>query len=273
MRYLFDLKNGQSAVISKINGNKGFIHMNLRMVIALNMYDELTARGDRFDYEQLGKMIDIPIISTVASKGNGKADTPFVMELPPYRIPTLRNISIHTWAKSVQYLTKMGTVILVASILVWVLGYFPQNNTVLAEDATEEMMIAHSSEQMENSYIGRMGQTIEPIIAPLGYDWKIGVSILTGVAAKEIVISSMGVLYQTDLEADETSVGLQEKLQEQIFTSGPRAGEKVFTPLVAYSFMLFILIYFPCIAALAAIRREAGICWAIFTAFYTTALA
>jgi ferrous iron transport protein B len=202
-----------------------------------------------------------------------KADAPFVMELPPYRIPTLRNIGLHTWGKSVQYLTKMGSVILVASILVWVLGYFPQNEAVLPDDATEEMMIAYSSEQMENSYIGRMGQAIEPVIEPLGYDWKIGVSILTGVAAKEIVVSSMGVLYQTGLEDDETSVSLQKKLQEQTFTSGPRTGEKVFTLLVAYSFMLFILIYFPCIAALAAIRREAGWRWAIFTAFYTTALA
>ena len=202
-----------------------------------------------------------------------KADAPFVMELPPYRMPTLRNIGIHTWSKSVQYLTKMGTVILVASVLVWALGYFPRNNAALPEDATEEMMIAHSSQQMENSYIGRMGRAIEPVIAPLCYDWKIGVSLITGLAAKEIVVSSMGVLYQTDLEADETSVGLQEKLREQTFTSGPREGENVFTPLVAYSFMLFILIYFPCIAALAAIRREAGGRWALFAAFYTTALA
>ncbi|MDR2909767.1 MAG: ferrous iron transport protein B [Bacteroidales bacterium] len=202
-----------------------------------------------------------------------KTDAPFVMELPPYRTPTLRNIGIHTWGKSVQYLTKMGSVILIASILVWALGYFPQSDTVLPDDATEEMIIAHSSGQMENSYIGRMGKAVEPLIEPLGYDWKIGVSILTGVAAKEIVVSSMGVLYQTDLEADETSVGLQEKLREQTHTSGLHAGRKVFTPLISYSFMLFVLIYFPCIAALAAIRREAGWRWALFSAIYTTTLA
>jgi len=180
-----------------------------------------------------------------------KADVPFVMELPPYRIPTLRNIGTHTWNKSVQYLTKMGTVILVASILIWALGYFPQNKG-LAE-----------TERLENSYIGRIGHFIEPAIEPLGYDWKIGVSILTGMAAKEIIVSSMGVLYQSGMDAGETSTGLQNKLQEQTF----------FTPLTACSFMLFILLYFPCVAALTAIRREAGTKWAIFTALYTTVLA
>ncbi len=221
-----------------------------------------------------------------------KADVPFVMELPPYRIPTLRNTSVHTWNKSVQYLSKMGTVILLASILIWALGYFPQNTTYstdyeqqielvanaeLPDDVKDaqitELEILQEAERMENSYIGRLGHFISPVIEPLGYDWKIGVSILTGLAAKEIVIGSMGVLYQSDLEADETSVSLQEKLQEQTFTSGSKAGQKVFTPLVAFSFMLFILIYFPCIAAIAAIRREAGLKWAVFTVFYTTGLA
>ncbi len=222
-----------------------------------------------------------------------KDDVPFVMELPPYRIPTLRNIGIHTWNKSVQYLTKMGTVILVASVLIWALGYFPRNveytkdyeqemelvvqNTSLSDEAKaqqiEDLEISQASEQMEKSYIGRLGHFIAPAIEPLGYDWKIGVSILTGIAAKEIVVSSMGVLYQSDLEADETSTNLQTKLQEQTFTSGSKIGQKVFTPLVAYSFMLFVLIYFPCIVALSAIRREAGTKWAVFTAIYTTALA
>ena len=213
-----------------------------------------------------------------------KNDTPFVMELPPYRIPTLRNIGAHTWNKSVQYITKMGTVILVASILIWSLGYFPRN------------VETGRASSLENSYIGRVGHFIEPAIEPLGYDWKIGVSILTGMAAKEIVVSTMGVLYQSEyladgqqskienepntddlqltaLKSDTASPNLQQKLQEQCFTSGKRAGEKIFTPVSAYSFMLFVLIYFPCVATLAAIRREAGTKWAIFTALYTTALA
>jgi ferrous iron transport protein B len=212
-----------------------------------------------------------------------KCDAPFVMELPPYRIPTLRNIGRHTWGKSVQYLTKMGTVILAASVIIWALGYFPRtveysrDYAAQIERATSEeaaaLEIARESERMEQSYIGRLGHAIEPVLAPLGYDWKIGVSIITGLAAKEIIISSMGVLYQADLAADETSAGLREKLQEQTFTSGPQAGQKVFTPLTAFSFMLFVLLYFPCFAALAAIRREAGWRWALFTALYTTGMA
>jgi ferrous iron transport protein B len=229
-----------------------------------------------------------------------KADVPFVMELPPYRLPTLRNIGTHTWNKSVQYLTKMGTVILVASILIWALRYFPQNthysknyeqeiafisqNTTLPDaiktKQIRQLKIEQESEKIENSYIGRIGHFIEPAIKPLGYEWKIGVSILTGLAAKEIVVSTMGVLYQSERsilnssQADEeTTTNLQQKLQEQTYVSGSRAGQKVFTPRIAYSFMLFVLIYFPCAAALSAIRREAGWKWAIFTAIYTTGLA
>ena len=125
------------------------------------------------------------------------------------------------------------------------------------------------SEKQEKSYIGQLGHAIEPVISPLGYDWKMGVSLLTGLAAKEVVVSSMGVLYQ----GDEQSGTLKDKLIEQRHTSGPEIGQKVFTPLVAFGFMLFILIYFPCVAAVAAIKKEAGWKWAAFTIVYTTALA
>ncbi|GHT40772.1 ferrous iron transport protein B [Bacteroidia bacterium] len=184
-----------------------------------------------------------------------KRDIPFVMELPPYRWPTLRNIGTHTWNKSVQYLSKMGTIILVASILVWGLGYFPRSTDPETGAAQDDL---------ENSYIGQLGHFIEPVIRPLGYDWKVGVSILTGMGAKEIVVSSMGVLYQADPDLDdEASSTLKAKIAEQ----------NTFTPLTAYSFMLFILLYFPCVAVLAAIRREAGTRWVLFTAAYTTGLA
>ncbi|GHT51660.1 ferrous iron transporter B [Bacteroidia bacterium] len=184
-----------------------------------------------------------------------KRDIPFVMELPPYRWPTLRNIGTHTWNKSVQYLSKMGTIILAASILVWGLGYFPRN----IDPETGEVQA-----DLENSYIGQLGHFIEPVIKPLGYDWKVGISILTGMGAKEIVVSSMGVLYQAGPDVDAAASGaLKAKLEEQ----------HTFTPLTAYSFMLFILIYFPCVAVLAAIRREVGTSWALFTAAYTTTLA
>jgi len=222
-----------------------------------------------------------------------KQEVPFVMELPPYRIPTLRNTAMHMWHKSEQYLRKMGTVILLASILIWALGYFPQDtkyskqfdSRIEAVEADagltpeakraqiDELELKKESERQENSYIGRMGHLLEPVISPLGFDWKIGVSIIAGLAAKEIVVGTMGVLYQADFYADETSVSLQDKLKEQVHQHGELKGEKVFTPLVAYTMMLFVLIYFPCIAVIAAIKKESDWKWAIFTMFYTTALA
>ncbi len=181
----------------------------------------------------------------------------FVMELPPYRKPTARNALIHMWDKGSQYLRKMATVILVASIIVWALGYFPHH---------EEMS---PSQQIENSYMGRMGKAIEPAVAPLGFNWQMGVSVLTGAAAKEIVVSTMGVLYTGESDADETSAPLKEKLQ----SATNEQGQHVFNPIVAYSFMIFILLYFPCIASMAAIRREAGTKWMVFEIIYTTAIA
>lgn len=174
-------------------------------------------------------------------------DTPFVMELPPYRMPTSKAIFRHTWEKGAQYLRKMGGVIMVASIIIWVLGYFPR--------PSDSMDLA---QQQENSYIGRIGKAIEPAIEPLGFDWKLGIGILSGVGAKELVVSSLGVLYADDAEADQTTL----------------AQRLPITPLVAYGYMVFILLYFPCVATLAAIRQEAGGWkWAAFAAAYTTILA
>ncbi len=222
-----------------------------------------------------------------------KKEVPFVMELPPYRMPTLRNTTIHMWHKGSQYLNKMGTVILFASILIWAMGYYPRNvefskdfegrqaqieaNTSLMHEQkteqTEQLQLAKEEERQEKSYIGKIGHFIEPVIRPLGFDWKIGMSIITGMAAKEIVVSSMGVLYRSSLNADENSQSLKGKLQEQTFTSGPKVGQKVFSPLVAFSLMVFVLIYFPCVAVVAAIKKEANWKWAIFTSVYTTAIA
>ncbi len=182
--------------------------------------------------------------------------TQFVMELPPYRMPTARNATLHMWSKGSQYLRKMATVILAASIIVWALGYFPRH-----EGQSKQ-------EQIENSYMGRMGKAIEPVVSPLGFNWQMGVGVLTGAAAKEIVVSTMGVLY-TGEEADEESTPLKEKLQSVTDADG----NKVFSPIVAYSFMLFVLLYFPCIAALVAVRREAGTKWMLFEILYTTGVA
>ncbi len=198
------------------------------------------------------------ITAIVLSKTILKHDkTQFVMELPPYRKPTARNATIHMWSKGKQYLQKMATIILAASIIVWALGYFPRH-----EGQTPQ-------EQIENSFMGKMGKAIEPVVEPLGFNWQMGVSVLTGAAAKEIVVSTMGVLYTGEADATEESAPLKEKLQ----TATKPNGEHVFDPIVAYSFMLFILLYFPCIAALTAIKREAGTKWMVFEIFYTTGVA
>ncbi len=174
-------------------------------------------------------------------------DTPFVMELPPYRMPTMKSIFRHTWEKGAQYLKKMGGIIMIASIIIWFLGYYPDHNAYPTQ-----------AEQQENSYIGQIGQAVEPVLEPLGFDWKLSIGLLSGVGAKELVVSTLGVLYTNDADAD--AVSLAERIP--------------ITPLAAFSYMLFVLIYFPCIATLVAIKQESGSWkWAIFTAGYTTALA
>lgn len=174
-------------------------------------------------------------------------DTPFVMELPPYRMPTAKVVLRHTWEKGKQYLKKMGGIIMVASIIIWFLGYYPNHDAY-----------ATQAEQQENSYIGQLGKAIEPIIEPLGFDWKMGIGILSGVGAKELIVSTLSVLYTNDGDID--SVNLSERIP--------------ITPLVAYCYMLFVLIYFPCIATLAAIRQESRSWkWPVFAAAYTTVLA
>lgn len=174
-------------------------------------------------------------------------DSPFVMELPPYRMPTSKSIMRHTWEKGAQYLKKMGGIIMIASIIIWFLGYYPQH------DVYESV-----AEQQENSYIGQIGKAIEPVIKPLGFDWKLGIGLISGVGAKELVVSTLGVLYTN--EGDVENVNLSNRIP--------------ITPLVALAYMLFVLIYFPCIATFAAIKQESGSWkWAIFTAGYTTGLA
>ncbi|HRU63963.1 MAG TPA: ferrous iron transporter B, partial [Paludibacteraceae bacterium] len=219
-------------------------------------------------------------------------ESPFVMELPPYRIPTLKTINIHMWDKSREYLRKIGNIILVASIIIWAIGYFPrqpeiakkyekqilaiQNNTSLNEKEKEktifQLQTAKASELQQKSFIGQLGKAIEPVIRPLGFDWKMGVSLLTGFAAKELIISTMGILYQVDTSG-QSSVSLQQKIKEEFHTTGKLKGERVFTPLVAYAFMVFILLYVPCVATIAAMKKEAGWQWAIFGIVYNTAIA
>lgn len=200
------------------------------------------------------------IVSRVLSRWLIKGeDTPFVMELPPYRFPTAKAIGRHTWEKGKQYLKKMGGIILFASIIVWALGYFPHNDSLTPQ------------QQQEQSYIGRIGKTIEPVFRPQGFDWKLDVGLVAGIGAKEIVASTMGVLYSGDESvADDTAEDNSSKyahLYQKMAADG-------ITPLVAFSYLIFVLLYFPCLATIAAIKGESGSWrWAAFAAAYTTALA
>lgn len=191
-----------------------------------------------------------------------REEMPFVMELPPYRLPTLKSITRHMWEKAAQYLKKMGTVILVASILIWFLGYFPQNETYNQTRSDESRI-----EQQEQSYIGQIGKFVEPALSPLGFDWKIGVSLVTGIAAKEVVVSTLGVLY---VGKEDDEIALSSRLKSDTYANG----KPVFNEAVALSLMVFVLLYFPCIATITAIKNESGSWkWGAFTVFYTLALA
>ncbi len=246
-----------------------------------------------FSIYLIGILLSIIVAIFMKKVAFAKKEVPFVMELPPYRIPTIKNTGIHMWYKARAYLQKMGTIILIASIIIWALGYFPRNidysknydqlmtqtqldstlQPIDKEAAINLLMVQQKAEQQEKSYIGKIGHFMEPVMRPLGFDWKMGVSIFSGLAAKEIVVSTMGVLYQADVDANEHSSSLIKGLQNQVHQNGPLKGQKVFTPLVAFGFMLFVLIYFPCIAVVTAVRRESNRKWAIILMTYTTALA
>ena len=197
------------------------------------------------------------VFSSFVLKGQ---DTPFVMELPPYRWPTAKAIARHTWEKGKEYLKKMGGVILVASIIVWALGYFPHNDELSPQ------------QQQEQSYIGHMGKTIEPVFRPQGFNWKLDVSLIAGVGAKEIVASAIGVLYSGDDSfADDDSFSEDGEKYSQLRQQMAAEG---ITPLVGFCYLLFVLLYFPCLATIVAIKHETGSWrWATFAAVYTTVLA
>jgi ferrous iron transport protein B len=214
-------------------------------------------------------------------------EIPFVMELPPYRIPTIRSIIKHVWFRTGLYFKKIGGVILIASVIVWILTNFPRTvvytrnysgeiekveksgmNTNEKSLSIKGLKLEQNSEKQAKSYMGIIGRTIEPVMKPLGFDWRLSVSIVSGLAAKEVVVSTLGVIFQADHDSGKGS------LVEKIQTQHDSSGKVLFTPLIAFSFMLFILTYFPCIGVVAAIRRESGsVKWAVFTVVYTTSMA
>ncbi|MCD6584327.1 MAG: ferrous iron transport protein B [Desulfobacteraceae bacterium] len=219
-------------------------------------------------------------------------DAPFVMELPPYRVPMMKNLLIHMWDRSKMFLKKMGGIILAGSIVIWVLSSFPQNiqyskdydaQIAMVNQSYEQVMpgneddenslrqqkdaqiheisIAKKAERAEKSYIGRIGKAIEPVFQPIGIDWRGSVALLTGFVAKEIVISTMGVLYAA--EGD----GESDALSNALLKSG-------MTPLSALSMMIFVLLYIPCLATIGAITRETGsVKWTLFNIAFTTGVA
>ena len=237
-----------------------FFTRNMQWLVMLSLY--LTGIGMAVLMSKL--------FTKVMVKGE---DTPFVMELPPYRFPTTKALLRHTWEKGKQYLRKMGGIILVASIIVWALGYFPHPKGL------------NNQQQQEQSYIGRIGKTVEPVFKLQGFNWKLDVGLLAGVGAKEIVASTMGVIYSNDESFGEDNSyndegGKYEHLHQYITNdiaemhginpadAGPLA------MLTSYCFLLFVLLYFPCIATIAAIKGETGSWkWALFAAGYTTCLA
>ena len=204
-----------------------------------------------------------------------RKETPFVMELPPYRMPLMKNSLLHMWDKASQYLKKIGGTILVAVVLIWALEYFPRSakDAPVSPSPTTVNVTAPKVSHMEQSYLGRIGHAIEPVIRPLGFDWRMGVSLIAGIPAKEIVIGTMAVLYGTENDQHKNEM-LQTRLQKQLYETGPKTGEPVFNQAVALAFLVFVLLYFPCIAVIASIKRESG-SWkyALFTVVYTTAAA
>ncbi len=208
-----------------------------------------------------------------------KEDVPFVMELPPYRIPGRKNTLRHMWHKAFQYLQKIGSVVLIASVIIWGLGYYPKNSSFLTEQnpfSKNESTIATGvsadvmlSDNQGSTYLEMIGKFIEPVIKPLGFDWKMGVSLLAGVAAKEVVVSTMGVIYQQDDSAVDAE-GLGAKLKSQVYSDG----RPVYSPMASLAFLVFILIYFPCIAVVVAVAKESGSAWySAFLVVYTSGLA
>jgi ferrous iron transport protein B len=214
-------------------------------------------------------------------------EIPFVMELPPYRVPTVRSIFKHVWFRTGLYFKKIGGIILLASIIVWILSNFPRTviyskdysgeiakveKTQLTahekEESVNRLTLEQKSEKQSKSFMGIIGRSIEPVMKPLGFDWRLSVSILSGLAAKEVVVSTLGVLFKADNDKG------KESLVEKIQTQKDSSGRTLFSPLIAFSFMLFILTYFPCVGVVAAIRRESGSWkWAAFTVVYTTGIA
>ncbi len=205
-----------------------------------------------------GIMVAIIMANILGFLFFGKEKSPLLMELPPYRLPTFRSVITHMWMRAWMYIKKAGTLILVAAIAIWFLSNYPKTD-ITSVSENENVKI-----QIENSYAGQIGKFIEPVFKPLGFDWKGSIALLTGFAAKEVVVSTLGVIYGTG-DSDEASESLQTALQnDSVFGKNP---------LVAYTFMVFVLLYVPCLAVVAVFLKEFGFRWTTFMVFYTSIVA
>ncbi len=198
-------------------------------------------------------------------------DLPFVMELPPYRVPPGKSVFRHTWEKGRQYLQKMSGIILVCSLVIWFLGYFPNHDAY-----------STPQEQQEHSFIGYVGKAMEPVLEPLGFDWRMGVGIVAGVGAKELVVSTLGVMYADDQPVESPEIAPPANSNQCETSAEESSGDtrlqkalvRSVTSAGALAYMVFILLYFPCIATFVAIKNEGGGWkWALITAVYTIVLA
>jgi ferrous iron transport protein B len=205
----------------------------------------------------VGVLLSLSIARITTLRGSS---TPFVMELPPYRLPTPRSVFIHIWERAYLYLRKAGTIILALSVLVWFLMTFPHQASTVSDNGS-----SNTGASLEYTFAGRFGKIIEPVFHPQGFDWRIGVALTAGFAAKEVIVSTLGTVYSI---GGKNAGNSEESIQSSL------RNDPMFNPIKAYGLMLFILIYVPCIATLSILKREAGSWkWPVFMAFYTTTLA
>lgn len=239
----------------------------------------------------VGLIVALPIAWLVNRFILKSKPIPFVMEMPPYRAPQMRDVIWRMSQRGGAFLKRAGTVIFAMTIIIWALSYFPHSESVRIDFARDiaaarnvelddAMAIVENDyadelagRYLESSYMGMMGKALQPIFAPAGFDWKITVGVVSSFPARETIIATLGILYNLGTDVDEESEPLRDRMAASVWTDGPRAGEPVFTPLVAFAIMVFFALCMQCGATLAVIGREAGWGWAVFCFVYMTALA
>ncbi|MBT4483226.1 MAG: ferrous iron transport protein B, partial [Candidatus Latescibacteria bacterium] len=235
--------------------------MPVYILLAGAFFSPRNAGNVIFSIYLIGILLSL-IVAKICSFAHGPS-TPFVMELPPYRIPTMRSILLHIWERTILYVKKAGTIILVASIIMWFLMTYPK--TPGPDNTLNNRARTINAVTIEHTYAGRFGKIIEPVFKPLGLDWRVGVALIAGFAAKEVVVSTLATIYSVG--------GEDENVKRSHLIEALRNDPKM-NPVSAYGLMLFVLIYVPCLAVLSILKREAGGWkWVGIMVLYTTSLA